>query len=83
MNSSAPPKPEDLQATRMSTYGSHQWGIIHVPTGAKIAGPREIIDHPECGLTEIMGSICWRRKKDAQQVIDDYTVRYNQRERNR
>lgn len=69
-------KPEDLKATRIIDYGSHQWAIVHGPTGTNVSAPAELIDHPELGQTVIMGARIWRRKKDAQAIIDAYTERY-------
>lgn len=70
------PKPEDLKAKRTSDYGSLQWQIIHTPTGQAVAAPQEVVDHPFLGETMIMGAIAFRRKKDAQAIIDAYTETY-------
>lgn len=55
---------------RVSSYGSYPWAIVHVPTGQRVQGLPETIDHPDLGMTTISGPSLFQRKRDAQAALD-------------
>lgn len=56
---------------RISSYGSHQWAIVHEPTGRLVEGPTETFDFgKELGVRPINGQVYFARKRDAQAALD-------------
>ena len=59
----------ECKPSRICTYGSNQWAIVHEPSANVVPGPPEVIDYG-LGARPISGPLYFPRKKDAQAALD-------------
>lgn len=68
----------ECKPSRICTYGSHQWAIVHEPSANVVPGPPETHDFGDERIPQtISGPLYFRRKKDAQAALDKLRTLYS------